>query len=415
MKLSSKFDSETKKSIVNLSLIQWLNYLMPLIILPLLIKRLGYDGVGVIAVFTAFVGFFSVLIDYGFGYWGTERVVKKGGGVKAFHVVNNITIAKLIIFSFIFLPFFYSFNFFVSGVEATKNIPIFIGLSIVFLNCLNVAWYFNAICENGIMICGVALSKLVQLFYIFYFVINESDVIQVLWAHFFSIFILISVQWFYLIKVKKWKFSGAKWRLMFFYLTSSSYLFVTNFILNFFANCSALIMKMLGVDVESIGIFNSVEKIMKAAQSLFAPFSTAITPFFLRKKNKGMNLRNEILNLCFLTFVIALFFCFSICFILFFVSSHIVFLGDILENFHIVLFLSPWFVFAIVNNILGTQGVLVNFGKKFYSQIIILFGFFSIFLMFIFTRFFGVEGFAFSISLGEVLLFVWLYFVFRRE
>src|SRR5579863_9288077 len=63
-------------NVVSLYSLQGLNYLLPALILPYLIRELGIEKYGLIAFAQSFAQYFTPFTDYGFNFSATRRIAQ---------------------------------------------------------------------------------------------------------------------------------------------------------------------------------------------------------------------------------------------------------------------------------------------------------------------------------------------------
>lgn len=98
MKKSFSFLANNKKIIENfsyLSLLQILNMALPLLVFPYLIRVLGKDVYGLVIYAQAIVGYFVVLVNFGFNIIGTKEVsINRDRKNKLNKILSSIFIIK---------------------------------------------------------------------------------------------------------------------------------------------------------------------------------------------------------------------------------------------------------------------------------------------------------------------------------
>src|SRR5665647_1393730 len=90
-------DPILRKNFSYLFLLQNINYIIPLLLLPYLTRVLGADNFGKIAFAQAFITYFSILTEFGFGTSAVQEIVKVRKDKDALSKVYwTTTFAKLI-------------------------------------------------------------------------------------------------------------------------------------------------------------------------------------------------------------------------------------------------------------------------------------------------------------------------------
>ena len=166
-------------------------------------------------------------------------------------------------------------------------------------------------------------------------------------------------------------------------------------ILNYFVNNYA------------VGIYALAEKIIKAIQSLINPLSQALYPYFGYKAKICPTQKNNIKNLakiaCFMSLGLI-----AIVLAVYILSDYIVIIigKDFIQSSKLVHLMLPVVVFGCLNYLLGFVG-LINLNKQRYFLVSVIgSGTISILVLVILTRWIGIEGAAYAMSLSEFSLFL---------
>ncbi len=70
------FKNKTVNNIISLSLVQGMNYILPLITLPYLVRVLTVHGYGLLTFSVAFMQYFLIFTQFGFNYSATQRIAE---------------------------------------------------------------------------------------------------------------------------------------------------------------------------------------------------------------------------------------------------------------------------------------------------------------------------------------------------
>ena len=111
-KIKSLTNTEDKKRLMSnffsLSVLQGANYILPLITLPYLVRVLGIDNFGILAMATAVIMYLGILVDYGFNTTGTRAIsINRNDIKKVEEIYNTIMFIKvfLLLVAFLVLSF----------------------------------------------------------------------------------------------------------------------------------------------------------------------------------------------------------------------------------------------------------------------------------------------------------------------
>ena len=88
-------------NVLTLSIVQGLNYLLPLITIPYLIKVIGIEKFGLLAFATVIISYFQTLIDYGFNLNATKNVaLNRYNVIKLSEIFSAVIMIQLFFFYF---------------------------------------------------------------------------------------------------------------------------------------------------------------------------------------------------------------------------------------------------------------------------------------------------------------------------
>lgn len=278
-----------------LGIVQGSNFLIPLVVMPYLISRIGTDGFGEVSIAQVVMTFFITISDYGFNLTATREV--------AFHKSDNRGISK-IFFSVLATKLLICLLLFVLLLVGILCIPFLRSNSTLYLlsfvtvvgQTFTINWLFQGIERMKFITYITLLARLIFVVLVFSFIKDRADNVYFifftgignLFAGLLSILVAfrllqLQVLWPTLAEVIKEVRSG--WHIMISNLSVSIYMYV-----------NVLVLRILSND-EVVGYYSIAEKIIVAARQLLGVYFQAIYPqvcqlaikskqelhFFLRK------------------------------------------------------------------------------------------------------------------------------------
>jgi polysaccharide transporter, PST family len=263
-------------NIVSLYVLQGLNYIVPLAVLPYLVRILGMDRYGLIAFSQSFAQYFSVLTDYGFNYSATRSIARSRGDREAisrhfcsvFLIKFTLTcLGALILFTVLALvPSFHS--------DAQY---FWVAYFAVIGNVLFPVWFYQGIEKMRYISIISGAAKLISAAALFVFVRHPQDALLALAI--LSLGTLAGgvaglVLVFMRFDLRPRRPTCPELRAA---LREGWHLFVSTAAISLYTNTNVFLVGLLSGNLEA-GYFSAADKLIRAMQGLIAPVSQAVFP-----------------------------------------------------------------------------------------------------------------------------------------
>lgn len=395
-------------SFISLSALQGVNLILPLILLPYLVRTLGMELYGLIAFSTAFVFYFQVITDYGFNLTATREIaLHRNNQPKIIEIYNSVMIIK----SFLLIACFIIMTIIVFSFKILRdNYEIYyLTYGIVIGNVLLPTWLFQGMEKMEYMTILNFISKVSFTTLIFVFVTKKEDYLLV--PIFTSAGYIISGLLSFSIIKKSFKieFSKQSIKILKTYIKDGWYVFLSQLKITFFSSSNILILGIFTGNVE-VGYFSSAEKIIRTLSAFHTPVVNAMFPYISKNIRitpvKIINQIYKVAKLGAIAYIILLS-------ILFIYSENIIFLmfdallPPVVITLRIILII-PLCVF--LNNLFGTQ-ILLNIGKdKLFFRVLLFTALINMLLVFPLTYFYSYIGTSISMLFSEVFLLIMMFY-----
>ena len=407
------------ENISSLMALQGLNYIVPLVTLPYLVRVLGIGPFGLISVAQAFATYFVIFTDYGFNLAATRRIALQHDDMAAVSGIFSAVITIKIILMLFGLGVMAIVLVVVPHFRPDADIYA-VSYMAVIGGVLLPTWLFQGLQDMRTIAVLNGVTKLASACLLFVFVHSSRDYLVAaalpplgalvsgmagLWICFQRLHLHYKLPTYRLIREQ---------------LADGFHLFVSTASITLYTNTNVFLVGLLAGNVQA-GYFSTGERVVGAAQGLLAPVFQGIFPHvnamareskeravaFLRRSLFWVGLVSLLPSLTLLIFAHPLV-------LLAFGSKA---LGSVPVLRWIALL--P-FVIAL-SNVLGIQ-TMVTFGKeKQLSRILIAAGAVNVVLCALLVLHFGASGAAasvFAVEVGVTLAMaalVWQLGIFRRN
>jgi len=284
-KLETKLKQKDIKVVISnffsLFILQGATYILPLILLPYLVRVLGVENFGILAFATASVSFFRAVVAYGFELSGTQQIsIERDNIDKVSKIFSSILIVKFILSCLSFLVFSLILMF-VDKFNMNWQVYLFT-FFIVFGDVLFPIWYFQGI-EKMKMITYIRVSyKIVFILAVILLIKEQSDYLYVplldsigaLAAGIFSLY--------YIYKKHNVYFFIPEISEIVFQFKNGWHIFISRIAVILYTSINIFVLGIMTNNV-AVGYYAIAEKIYMAIRSLFGPIIQALFPYLVKK------------------------------------------------------------------------------------------------------------------------------------
>ena len=292
------------ENFISLGALQIVSYVMPLISLPYLSRVLGVEKFGLVFFAFAFMQYFIMLTDYGFGLSATREIaVNRHNKNNLSNIFSAVTFIKfiLLIVSFVLLC---AMVFFIPKLQ--ENWLVFmLSFLMVVGNAIYPVWFFQGMERMKYITFLNILSKTIFLVLIFIFVKQESDYIIVPFLNSMGFLVAGIIGMYFAIKTLGAKLYLPKWNSIKKQFKYSSEFFLSRVSVSAYTNTNTFCLGLIGSTV-MVGYYVAAEKIYNAILGLQGPLTDALYPFIAKNKDikiyKKIFCLTTIANICLCTF-----------------------------------------------------------------------------------------------------------------
>jgi len=269
--------------VLSLSVLQGVSYLLPLIVLPYLVRTLGVDKFGLVVFAQATIQFFIILSDFGFNLSATREIAANRDKPEKLAMIFSAVMANRLL---IMVAGFGLLWLLVSLVPRfAQNSGVFlISYGMVLGNVLFPVWVFQGLERMKLSTILVLLARFVFVILIFIVVRTPEDYLLVP--------VLNSIGWIVSGLIGLWlvvsrlgigvRLPG--WSDLWNHLRSSSQFFLSRLSTTIYGSMNAIVLGFATNDA-TVGYYVAAEKIFVAMRGAFQPLVQALYPFMAAGKD----------------------------------------------------------------------------------------------------------------------------------
>ena len=398
---------------ISLLILQGINYLVPLIIFPYLVRVLGIDGFGLYNFIFYVIWMGVVISDYGFDLSATKLIsVNRDDSKKVNEIFSCVLFIKSILAFLLFI--FLTLLIILFEKFAKDWLLYYLAFGFVIGQVLFPVWFFQGVERMRYITVLNALSKLLFTLLVFLFIHDKEDLdllfvfnsLGAITAGSAALYIAIK---YFGVELKRVSFETLK-----FYIYDGWYIFLSRLGVEMYSSLNIILLGFF-VSNTVLGYFSIVEKIIRAIGNILEPLTRAVYPYLSKIYKNDFNTffrRNIQLSIIIAAIMIP-------------IAYGIYFYGYILLE--LVSGEKPQALLLEINSVLVWILIVYLYGSQFtnilvileetrlLNQIIVSALLINLFTAPVVLHFFGIMGFSWLyVFIGFFIAFVKGYFVYFK-
>ncbi|HHQ4482837.1 hypothetical protein BWQ95_23165 [Aeromonas hydrophila] len=403
------------KNIFSLFSIQTVNYLLPLLVVPYLVRVLGIDNFGIYSLILGIVQYLVILTDYGFNFSATRDVALNRDNKKHIgRVFLSVSICKICLLTLsICIILILAKSYSIYGGSHDLILALLCGISIIIGTAIFPVWLFQG-CEKMVFIAiSNFTARLIGTILVFFLVKSSGDIYIAVLLQGGTAILAGMLSLVFAFKMDFLCINRVEISDVIRQFKLGWHVFISTIFVSLYTNSIPIILGFTS-GTESVGVFTAADKIRLALQGFIGPVSQALYPRLSRLMGESKNKAKQLIKKSFIYFILPLSI-FSVTIFVF--SEQIVKLFYGAENLRVsdvlkVLIIIPPIVG--IGNLLGAQ-ILLPLGKsKAFSMTYIVTGIFGGLLIYILSKQYAEYGVSVSL-LGIEFLVSFIFYIQVRK
>jgi len=268
---------------VSLSVLQVVNYAIPLITLPYLVRVLGVEKFGLVMFAGAFIKYFMLLIDFGFNLSATRSIAVNREDIKKtseifWSVIINKTIIMALGFCLLCILVYHFDRF------ASDRVLYFLAFGMVLGQVYLPVWFFLGMEKMKYLTILNIIAKGIFTVLIFVVVRDSSHYMYVLFVNSVGFMVAGAASFYLVLKHFKLKLIIPSAGVIYGHLKDSAHYFLSQISVMACTSSNAFILGLVSGN-QAVAYYAAAEQLYKAMQGIFTPVVDSLYPYMSNERN----------------------------------------------------------------------------------------------------------------------------------
>jgi PST family polysaccharide transporter len=263
-------------NIMSLYLLQGMNYIIPMAVLPYLVRTLGMEVYGLVAFSQAFAQYFIMLTDYGFNLSATRYVARHRDDLDA---IRSMYWQVLILKAGLMLLGLVILTITSTAIPQLRRDAAYFLLAYLAVagNVLFPQWYFQGIEKMRYISVFTGIAKIVSAAFLFIFVHSPADGLRAVGILSSGMIIAGIMGTYAALRTIGLKFERPSSESLRGTLGDGWHVFIATASISLYTNTNVFLVGLIAGNVQA-GYFSAAEKLIRAMSGLIVPVTQAIYP-----------------------------------------------------------------------------------------------------------------------------------------
>jgi PST family polysaccharide transporter len=392
--------STLMQNIISLFALQGANYVLPLIVIPYLVRVLGPSNFGRLAFAQAFIIYFTILVDYGFDLSATRKIALiRKDKIMLSRYVSTVLITKslLAIFGGAVV---YSVTVYFDRFSSDPYIYLLCYTSVAG-SVIFPTWLYRGLEYMKLMSGLTILGRTTAVILLFIFVTDRNDLLRAAEIQSSSLLIGGLPAMYLILRKAEISLNIPRIGEMKETFTDGWHAFISTSAITLYTNTNIFVLGLVA-DAKTVGYFAAASRLILALNGLFSPINQAVYPYVVRVFSKSRNAAFRFMAKV-ISFQLAL--AFLLCIAIFISAGYIVriiFGSDYNASIILlrIIFMLPFF--STLTNIFGVQIMMSLDLKQAFAKAIFLTAAVNLVIIYPLTKTYGATGAAAAVCFIEI-------------
>lgn len=400
-------------NIGSLYLLQGATYVIPMAVLPYLVRVLGMQTYGLVAFAQSFAQYFNIFTDYGFNYSATRSIAQNRDEVGqisrvfccVFVVKSFLTLVGMLVLACVLLA--------VQRMRHDWAIYLFAYVAVIG-NVLFPGWFFQGIERMRYIAIISGITKIFSAVLLFVFVHRPSDGLLAVAILSMGTVLAGVIGLVVSLRTMHLDLQWPSWESLMICLAEGWHLFVSTASISLYSNTNVFLVGLLAGDVQT-GYFSAAEKLIRAIAGLVGPINQALFPYVTSLVRESPQAA-----LAFITKSLKLTFVFTLVpaiaiYVLARPVALLCFGHAALGVVPVLRWIAPLPILITTSSVLGIQTMLAFGLDKQFSRILITAGVVNVIMGVPLILWLGAQGAGVSVLFAETFVALTIIVVLRRN